>query len=114
MRIKRGTLHSKRKRNIRKAVKGFQGRRKNLWRTSMEAYRKSLVHAYTGRKRKKREFRRLWIIRINALCRELGVTYSTFMHQLKTKGISLDRKVLAYMAVNDKEGFAQLVEKTKP
>lgn len=109
-RVKRGVANTKKKKNLRAATKGFYGRRKNLLRTQMEAYRKSLVYSYIDRKKKKRDFRKLWIIRINAACRKFGTTYSEFMHRLKTNNIDIDRKVLASIAANDEKSFEALIE----
>lgn len=113
-RIKRGTANTKKKHNLRVATKGFYGRRKNLLRTQMEAYRKSLMNSYIDRKRKKREFRQLWIIRINAMCRKYGIRYSEFIHGLRQNNINLDRKVLASIAVTDEKAFESLISKCKP
>lgn len=108
-RIKRGVANTKKKHNLRVATKGFRGRRKNLLRTQMEAYRRSLMNSYIDRKRKKREFRKLWIIRINAMCRNYGMKYSEFIHKLKENNINIDRKVLASIAVNDEKAFESLI-----
>ena len=108
-----GTLHKNRRRKILKAAKGFRGGRSKLYRTALSAVWKAGQWAYRDRRAKKREFRNLWIIRINAAVRENGLSYSKFMHSLKKLGINLDRKTLADLAYNDKEVFADLVEKTK-
>ncbi len=113
-RVKRGVGNTKKKHNLRVATKGFYGRRKNLLRTQMEAYRRSLMNSYIDRKRKKREFRQLWIIRINAICRKYGIKYSEFIHRLRSNNISLDRKILASMAVNDEKGFESLIKSCSP
>jgi large subunit ribosomal protein L20 len=109
-RVKRGVGNTKKKHNLRVATRGFYGRRKNLLRTQMEAYRKSLMNSYIDRKRKKREFRQLWIIRINSVCRKYGIKYSEFIHRLRANNINIDRKVLASMAVNDEKSFESLVK----
>ena len=108
------TVASKRRRGkIIKAAKGYFGRRKNVWTVAKNAVEKALVYAYRDRKVKKRTFRSLWIIRINAAVREHDLSYSAFMNGLKKANIDLDRRVLANMAVEDKEGFAALVSKVK-
>lgn len=110
MRIKRAVNKNKHKRAILKQAKGFWGARSKLVRVANQAVMKSLMHAYIGRRLRKRDMRRLWISRINAACRINGVSYSKFINALKVKNISLNRKVLADMAVNDKEAFASLVK----
>ena len=112
-RVKRGvTAHAKHKKTF-KAAKGFYGRRKNTIRAAKAAVDRSMQYAYRDRKNKKRTFRALWITRINAACREQGVTYSVFIAGTKKAQIELDRKVLADMAVNDKAGFAAVVQQAK-
>jgi large subunit ribosomal protein L20 len=91
-------------------TKGFWGGRKNRFRQALRVLWKSWQYAYTGRKLRKRDFRRLWIVRINAACRENGTTYSRLMGSLRRAGVELDRKVLADMAVNDAATFKQVVE----
>lgn len=113
MRIKGGTTSNKRKKTTLKRAKGFRGSRSTLIRRASEATMRAGRNAYIGRKQKKREFRRLWIARINAAVRELGMSYSVFMHALKVANIDLDRKILAELAVNDKEEFAKIVELAK-
>jgi large subunit ribosomal protein L20 len=112
-RAKSGTIHAKKKKAVLSEAKGYMGGRHRLYRTAKDAVRKSYLHAYRDRKRKKREFRRLWITRLNAACRENEISYSQFIHGLKVKGIDLDRKTLSQMAIYDKEGFARLVEEVK-
>ena len=102
-----------RRKKILKQAKGYFGRRKNVWTVAKNAVEKGLQYAYRDRKVKKRTFRSLWIIRINAAVREHGLSYSVFMNGLKKANIDLDRRVLANMAVEDKEGFASLVSKVK-
>jgi len=101
--------HARHKKVI-KAAKGYRGRRKSCFRVATQAVDKARQYAYRDRKVKKREFRRLWIARINAAARLNGLSYSRFMHGLSHAGIELDRKVLADIAVRDAEGFAKLVE----
>jgi len=113
MRIKRAVNKNKRKRAILKQTKGFWGSKSKLVRVANQALMKSLQYAYIGRKLRKRDMRQLWITRINAACRQNGLSYSKFMNGLKVNNINLNRKVLADMAVNDKAGFASLVEKVK-
>lgn len=112
-RVKTGNVRRKRRKRILKHSKGFRGGRNNLRRTAMEAVEKAWNHAYVHRRSRKRDFRRLWIMRINAAARLHGLTYSKFMHGLKTAGVELDRKVLADIAVNDASGFEQLVTVAK-
>ncbi len=112
-RVKTGNVRRKRRKRILKHSKGYRGGRNNLRRTAMEAVEKGWNHAYAHRRARKRDFRRLWIMRINAAARLHGLTYSRFMHGLKTAGIELDRKVLADIAVNDADGFGQLVAQVK-
>ena len=113
MRIKRGVNAAKKRRKIMKLSKGYFGAKSKLYRVARQAVMKSLSYAYVGRKRKKRDFRKLWIARINAACRLNGMSYSTFMHGLKLADINLNRKVLADMAVNDAAGFTALTEAAK-
>ena len=108
-RVKTGSVRRKRRKRILKHSKGYRGGRNNLKRTAMEAVEKGWNHAYAHRRARKRDFRKLWITRINAAARLNGITYSQFMHGLKTAGIALDRKVLADLAVHDADAFAQLV-----
>ena len=113
MRIKRGVNAAKKRRKIMKLSKGYFGAKSKLYRVARQAVMKSLSYAYVGRKRKKRDFRKLWIARINAACRLNGMSYSTFMHGLKLADINLNRKVLAEIAVSDAPAFATLCEKAK-
>ena len=101
MRIKRGVNAVKKRRKIMKLSKGYFGAKSKLYRVARQAVMKSLSYAYVGRKHKKRDFRKLWIARINAACRLNGMSYSTFMHGLKLADVNLNRKVLADIAVND-------------
>ena len=109
-RVKRGVTTHARHRKVIKAAKGFYGRRKNTFRAAIQAVEKAGQYAYRDRRVKKRSFRALWIQRINAASRELGMTYGNFMHGLKLAGIELDRKVLADIAVREPEAFKVLVE----
>lgn len=102
-----------RRKNVLKAAKGYWGRRSKLIENAIDATKKAGQYAYRDRKVKKRKFRELWIIRINAACRLNGTTYSKFMHNLAEKGIDLDRKILASMAYSKPESFAKLVESIK-
>jgi len=112
-RVKRGvTSHAKHKKTLR-AAKGFFGRRKNTIRAAKAAVDKSMQYAYRDRKNRKREFRALWIQRINAAVREHGLTYSRFISGLITAGIEVDRKVLSDLAITEPAAFAAIVEKAK-
>ena len=113
MRIKRGVNAVKKRRKIFKLSKGYFGSKSKSYRIAREAVMKSLMYAYIGRKNRKRDFRQLWIARINAAARQNGLSYSKFMHGLKVAGIDLNRKVLADIAVNDVAAFAALAEKAK-
>ena len=112
-RVKRGVTAHARHKKILALAKGFRGRRKNVFRIAKQAVMKAGQYAYRDRRTRKRVFRRLWIARINAASRELGVTYSKFMAGLKKANIDIDRKVLADMAVNDPAAFGSIVEKVK-
>jgi large subunit ribosomal protein L20 len=109
-RVKRGPQPRRRHKRVFKQTEGFFGGRKNRIRQAMHVLWKSWQYAYVGRKLRKRDMRRLWIVRINAACRENGTTYSRLMHALKDSGIELDRKMLADMAVTDQPAFKQLAE----
>ena len=113
MRIKRGVNAVKKRRKILKQAKGYRGAKSKLYRIARQAVMKSGNYAYVGRKLKKRDFRSLWIARINAAARMNGLSYSKFMYGLKSAGITLNRKVLADMAVNDAAAFAALCEQAK-
>lgn len=108
MRIKRGFKARKRRQKVLKAARGFRGGRSKLFRTAADAVDKALMYAYRDRRRRKRDFRRLWISRINAAARMNGLSYSKFMHGLKLAGITLDRKVLAELAISDPRGFSHI------
>lgn len=107
--VKTRTRHKK----ILKLAKGYRGAKSKLFRTANQAVMKSLSYAYRDRKAKKREFRQLWIARINAAARMNGISYSKFMNGLKNKGIEINRKMLAEIAVSDPEAFKSLVEQVK-
>ena len=113
MRIKRAVNAVKKRRKVLKSAKGYWGARSKLYRVAKQAVMKSGQYAFTGRKLKKRDMRSLWITRINAACRENAISYSKFIAGLKKANIDLNRKVLADMAVCDKEAFAKLVETAK-
>jgi len=113
-RVKRGVTAHARHKKVLALAKGFRGRRKNVFRIAKEAVMRAGQYAYRDRRTKKRVFRQLWIARINAATRGLGVTYSKFMAGLKKANVDLDRKVLADMAVHDPAGFSAVVEKVRP
>ncbi|HCG57978.1 MAG TPA: 50S ribosomal protein L20 [Clostridiales bacterium] len=113
MRIKRTVNAVKKRRKILKQAKGYRGAKSKLYRTAREQVMKSGMYAYIGRKQKKRDFRALWITRINAACRLNDISYSKFIAGLKSKNIDLNRKVLADIAVKDPAAFAALVAEVK-
>lgn len=113
MRIKRAVNAVKKRRSILKSAKGYRGSKSKLYRVARQQVMKSGQYAYIGRRQKKRNFRALWITRINAGCRQNGISYSKFIAGLKNKGIDLNRKVLADMAVREPEAFASLVGQVK-
>ncbi len=113
MRIKRGVNGVKKRRKILKLAKGYFGGRSKRYRVAREAVMKAQLYAYIGRKAKKRDFRALWIARINAAARMNGLSYSKFMFGLKNAGVNLNRKVLAEIAVSDAAGFTALCEQAK-
>ncbi|EFR33012.1 MAG: 50S ribosomal protein L20 [Peptoniphilus harei] len=112
-RVKRGVNAKKRHKNILKQSKGYFGAKSKLFRTANQAVMKSLNYAYIGRKQRKRDFRKLWITRINAAARINGMSYSKFISGLKKANITINRKMLSEMAINDPAGFAKLVEIAK-
>lgn len=112
-RVKRGVTARARHKKVLDLAKGFRGRRKNVYRIAKEAVMKAGQYAYRDRRAKKREFRALWITRINAAVRQSGMTYSVFMNGMKKAHIEIDRKVLADMAVHDATAFAKIVEQVK-
>lgn len=112
-RVKRSVNGRKKTKKILKQAKGYYGSKSTLYRTAMEAVMKSQNYAYIGRKQRKRDFRQLWITRINAAVRPYGLSYSRFITALKKNNIEINRKVLSDMAINDPNGFKQLVESVK-
>ncbi len=113
MRVKGGPKTRRRHKKVLAFTKGQRGTKHNLYRRANEAMMKSLVYAYRDRRNRKRDFRRLWITRINAAARLHDLSYSKFMYGLKTAGVELDRKILADIAVHDADSFAKLVETAK-
>lgn len=103
----------KRRKKVLKRAKGQYGARSRLYRTAKESVQKGMYYSYRDRKQKKRSFRNLWIARVNAACREAGISYSRFMNGLKKAKIALNRKILADLAVNDKKAFAEIVKVVK-
>jgi large subunit ribosomal protein L20 len=112
-RVKRGVVAKARHKKVLKKAKGYYGARSRVYRVAKQAVIKAGQYAYRDRRQRKRQFRALWIVRINAAARECGLSYSRFMNGLQSAGIELDRKVLAEMAVNDSFAFSQLAEKAK-
>ena len=112
-RVKTGVVRRRRHKRLLKLAKGFYSGRRKHFRKAKEQVERSLMYAFRDRKQKKREFRKLWIIRINAACRLNGMNYSTFMNGLNKAGIELDRKILADMAMNDAAAFTAVVEASK-
>lgn len=112
-RVKRSVNGRKKTKKILKQAKGYYGSKSTLYRTAMEAVMKSQNYAYIGRKQRKRDFRQLWITRINAAVRPYGLSYSRFINALKKNNIEINRKVLSDMAIYDPNGFKQLVESVK-
>ena len=109
-RVKKAMNARKKHKKVLKLAKGYRGSRSKLYRPANEFVMKALKHAYVGRKLKKRDFRKLWIQRINAGTRANGMSYSRFMNGLKLAGVEVNRKMLSEMAINDPQGFAKLVE----
>ncbi len=109
-RVKRGNVARKRRKKILKLAKGFRGSHSTLFRTANQQVMKALRHAYRDRKKRKRDFRRLWIARINAAVREHGMSYSKFMGNLKKSNIEINRKMLSQMAILDPDGFSKIAE----
>ena len=112
-RVKVGVTAHRRHKHILKLAKGYRGARSKQYRVAKQSVMRALTSAYAGRKQKKRQYRQLWIARINAAARMNGLSYSKFMHGLKVANIEMNRKMLAEMAVNDAEGFATLAELAK-
>ena len=112
-RVRRGTKKSRRRSKILKLAKGYWGARSHNYRTAKEAVERALLYAYRDRRTRKRDFRRLWIIRIKAAAENNGLSYSRFIHGLKELNIELDRKILADLAVNSPQTFFEIVKKVK-
>ena len=112
-RVKRSVTARKRRRRVLKRAKGYYGARSKLYRVAREAVEKAGVYAYMGRKQRKRQFRSLWIARINAAAREHGLSYSRLINGLKRAGVEVDRKILAQLAIEDPKGFGELAELAK-
>lgn len=112
-RVKKGVTARKRHKKVLKLAKGFRGARSKSYRPANEFVMKAMAHSYVGRKLKKRDFRKLWIARINAAARMNGISYSRFMNGLKLANININRKMLSEMAIYDAEGFKALVETAK-
>ena len=112
-RVKGAMMTRKRRKKILGLAKGYWGSKSKHFKMANQAVMKSLSYAYVGRKRKKRDFRRLWITRINAACKLNGINYSNFMHGLKIAGININRKMLSEMAIHDSAAFTALVETSK-
>lgn len=112
-RVKGAMMTRKRRKKILGLAKGYWGSKSKHFKMANQAVMKSLSYAYVGRKRKKRDFRRLWITRINAACKLNGINYSNFMHGLKLAGININRKMLSEMAIHDSAAFTALVETSK-
>jgi len=113
MRVKTGVVRTRRHKRLLKQARGFYSGRRKHFRKAKEQLERSLVYAYRDRRQKKRDFRRLWIVRINAATRLNGMNYSTFMHGLKLANIELDRKILADMAMNAPESFTKVADASK-
>jgi len=112
-RVKGGVTAKKRHKRVLKQAKGYYGAKSKLYRPANQAVMKSLDYAYSGRKQRKRDFRKLWISRINAAARQNGMNYSTFINGLKKADIEINRKMLSEMAIHDPEGFSKLIEIAK-
>ncbi len=112
-RVKRGTIRRAKRRRLLARAKGYYANKSKLYRSAKEAVDTALSYAYVGRRRKKRDFRRLWVIRINAAAREHGLSYGQFLSGLKQVGVALDRKTLADLAVTQPAAFARLVDQVK-
>ena len=113
MRVKRGITRHRRHKKIRALAKGYRGMRRTTFKKANEAVMKAGQHAYKDRRRKKRTFRALWIIRLNAAVRATGISYSQFIKQLKTKKIGLDRKILSELAIHDPKVFEKIVKEVR-
>ncbi|GAA7320291.1 50S ribosomal protein L20 [Helicobacter pylori] len=113
MRVKTGVVRRRRHKKVLKLARGFYSGRRKHFRKAKEQLERSMYYAFRDRKQKKREFRSLWVVRINAACRTHNTSYSRFMHALKVAGVELDRKVLADMAMNDMQAFESVLESVK-
>jgi large subunit ribosomal protein L20 len=113
-RVKRGAHRRQKRKKLLKRAKGFYATKSKLYQAAQEAVDKALNYAYAGRRRKKRDFRRLWVVRINAAARQHGLSYGEFIRGLKVAGVGLDRKSLAELAVNHPAAFASLAQQVKP
>lgn len=114
MRVRRGFKARRRRKKVLKLAKGYRGGRSKLFRTAADAVDKALMYAYRDRKARKRDFRKLWIARINAAARLNNLSYSKFIHGLKAANVELDRKILAELAISDPSGFAELAKLASP
>jgi large subunit ribosomal protein L20 len=112
-RVKRGVVAKARHKKVLALAKGYRGRRSTVYKVAIEAVMKAGQYAYRDRRQRKRQFRNLWIVRINAACRELGLTYSLFINGLTKANVAVDRKVLSALAIEDKAAFAKFVEIAK-
>ncbi len=112
-RVKGGTVTRARRKKVLKLAKGYVGSKHRLFRTAKQQVMKSLMYAYRDRRQRKRDFRKLWIMRINAAARLYGLSYNKFIHGLKTAGVKINRKMLAELAVSDEKAFAALVNLAK-
>ena len=112
-RVKRGNRRLKRRKKILREAKGYWGTKSKLWSAAQQQVMRSQAYAYRDRRQKKRDFRRLWIVRINAAARQFDLTYSQFMHGLRESGVELNRKVLADLAARDIQSFGKLAEKAR-
>ncbi|MFD1039591.1 50S ribosomal protein L20 [Virgibacillus byunsanensis] len=112
-RVKGGTVTRRRRKRVLKLAKGYYGSKRTLFKTAKQQVMKSGQYAYRDRKQKKREFRKLWISRINAAARTNDISYSKLMHGLKVAGIEVNRKMLSDLAIHDEQGFSQLADKAK-
>ena len=112
-RVRRAPARKKRHKKVFQTAKGFRGSRGKLYRTALETVRRALVYSYRDRKVKKRVFRRLWIMRMSMACKDEGISYSRLIYGLNKAGLELNRKQLAEMAVNDREGFKKIVSLAK-
>jgi large subunit ribosomal protein L20 len=113
MRAKNGTIRKKRVKKILKRAKGFRGRRSKIYRIAKQSVMKALYYEYRDRRQKKRQFRRLWIMRINSAVRKYGLSYSKFIGAMKKANLKIDKKILSDLAIKDKEAFQSIVNKVK-